>query len=186
MLVRAHFWTSADNWLCLVRMLTTRPRRARSLGDRSEFLVSMSSYPLPTKPSVLVLSLSIPLYSVGLILYKFQCFLSSEIPAQTAFFFLTTEVTEDTEKEWIHHWEPSTDLREAPGLFHRFSSVLSPWSPCSPWFRTVFSYPPQRECHRRRRPFDRLRAGSEQSRRRNADPRRSSFCPSRAGGNPGP
>jgi hypothetical protein len=39
----------------LVRMLTTRPRSARSLGDRSKFLVSMSSYPLPTKPSVFVL-----------------------------------------------------------------------------------------------------------------------------------
>jgi hypothetical protein len=57
--------------------------------------------------------------------------------------FGTTEVTEDTEKEWIHHWEPSTDLREAPGLFRRVSSVLSPWSQCSPWFRTVFSYLPR-------------------------------------------
>lgn len=33
---------------------------------------------------------------------------------------------------------------------------------------------PQRQCRRRRRPFDNLRAGSEQSRRTNADPCR---CP---------
>jgi len=50
---------------------------------------------------------------------------------------LTTEITEDTEKEGIAPCGHHRNRREVPRPFRPVSSRLSPWSPCSPWFKST-------------------------------------------------
>ena len=47
-------------------------------------------------------------------------------PTKPLISLFTTEITEDTEKEWIHKRQTSAYLREASKPFHFLSCVLSP------------------------------------------------------------